>query len=125
MMRTRNKTLVIEYKKVASYAILILFVVFILYFAYAKTSHIWRGIDLTIHNIENGQIIEENLITIEGQARKAVKLTINGQNVYVNEEGLFTHPLAPQKGYNKITVEAEDKFGNKTTKTLEVNTTIN
>ena len=120
MMKTRNKTLFIEYKKIFAVLSVIIFFAFILFFIYSRTSHIWRGIHLAIISPESGDHVDGSLLYIEGVANKAIKLTINGDNTFVEETGGFSYPLVVHSGYNNIYIEATDKFGNISKKSIQI-----
>jgi uncharacterized protein YfaP (DUF2135 family) len=60
---------------------------------------------------ENIKINIEDIIKITGNAKNAIKLTINGREIYIDQQGNFSEDFAPLKGYNILSIQARDKFG--------------
>lgn len=57
----------------------------------------------------------EEEITVKGRTEPDTKVTINGQQIIVDQEGRFASLYALKDGKNKLRIEAEDLAGNKTT----------
>lgn len=57
---------------------------------------------------------KEEEITIKGKAEPDTKVTVNGQQIIVDQEGVFNSIYALKDGKNDLVVEAEDLAGNKT-----------
>lgn len=57
-------------------------------------------------------------LLVEGTAKRAKILTVNGLQVPVSPEGAFETTIVPPVGYTVLTVQATDQFGK--TSTLEV-----
>jgi hypothetical protein len=55
---------------------------------------------------------------VEGSAKRAKILTVNGLQVPVSPDGTFETTIVPPVGYTVLTVQATDQFGKTTT--LEV-----
>ena len=53
---------------------------------------------------------EDNVIKVEGITEKDARLTINEQQVIVDENGKFSQSLVLQSGINKITIKAVNRF---------------
>lgn len=97
----------------------VLLFVFIGIFVYAKMNFIWRGVqlDAILERTDNPKIV-----TIKGNAEKAVHLTINGREIFIDKEGNFTEVVSPLPGYSVITLFAKDKFGKTAEKKFELYT---
>lgn len=69
-----------------------------------------------------GRVMEvsEPFITIEGRAGRISTLLMNGQQIPVTEDGAFSEGYVLVPGYNRITLEARDRFGNATERTIEI-----
>lgn len=85
-----------------------------------NTKLLVRGVALEISGIEDGKIYEAGYLDIEGNARRSVRLLVNGRDVSVNQGGEFYDVLVLLPGYNIVTITAEDRFGKITKKTFEV-----
>jgi hypothetical protein len=70
----------------------------------------------------DGRVMEtsEPFISIEGRAERIASLSMNGTPIAVTEEGEFSEPYALTPGYNKITLEARDRFGKTDERSIEI-----
>lgn len=66
---------------------------------------------------------KESLFAIKGRTDPDASLTINGSQVFVEGGGNFSYPFPLLDGENKISLEALDEAGNKTTLERTVNFT--
>lgn len=64
--------------------------------------------------------VSEPFIIIEGHAGRIAVLMMNGQQIAVTEDGAFSEGYALTPGYNKIVLEARDRFGNTTERKIEI-----
>lgn len=92
----------------------------ILVYGYYKTRDLLSGPVIKIHSPKNGEIFRAPLIEISGVAENISRLTLNDRVIFIDENGNFREKLLLSGGYNIIDFKAEDKFGEKTGKTLEV-----
>ncbi len=79
---------------------------------------------LELSEPQDGQTIElrkNQLVSIKGTTEANAKVYVNGRLVYANNQGAFTSSYQLAEGENKITLEAEDKAGNKTLSEITVN----
>lgn len=58
--------------------------------------------------------INRSDIEISGRSDPTAKLTINGQQVYINKDGKFKQSINLSPGENKLNIEAINRFGKKT-----------
>lgn len=93
---------------------------FILIFTLSNTRFLSKGISLEINGVEDGGVYNENVLNIDGNAKRSKHLTVNGREVTINQSGEFTDTLVLLPGYNIISISAEDKFGKKTEEIFEV-----
>ena len=100
----------------------ILLFVFIGIFVYAKMNFVWRGVRIIAELEKN---TDSNVVTIRGQAEKAIYLTLNGREIFIDKEGNFKEYVAPLSGYSVITLFAKDKFGKTALKKFELFTNDN
>jgi hypothetical protein len=68
----------------------------------------------------DGMISGQSLVTIEGNARNISFLTLNGNKIFTDESGQFSEKTLLSRGYNIMRLEAEDRFGRKTSQTLQL-----
>jgi len=75
------------------------------------------GIDITAFISDTSS---DTLKYIEGNANKAIYITINGREIFIEKNGKFKEPINLPSGMNIITIEAQDKFGHVSKRTIEV-----
>ncbi|MSU75178.1 MAG: hypothetical protein EXS55_01545 [Candidatus Magasanikbacteria bacterium] len=70
---------------------------------------------LLVFSPDEGTIVNDRSIIIQGTATGAARLTVNEQNIMVNEQGIFITNLDLTPGVNTITISASKKYGKTTT----------
>lgn len=98
--------------------VLVVFFVLVAIYAYYEGRGLLYGPTIEIEN----RVLEvsEPFITIEGQAQRIASLSMNGTAIQVTEDGLFSEGYVLAPGYNSITLSARDRFGQTTTREIEV-----
>ncbi len=69
---------------------------------------------LNIYSPNEGFVAVQPNILIQGEATSESSLTINGQNIMINEQGHFASNIDLSKGVNTITISATKKHGKST-----------
>lgn len=64
--------------------------------------------------------IEKNTIIVKGQTEVGAKLTINGQQVYINKDGGFEQEINLNQGLNLIKIEATNRFAKSRAETKKI-----
>lgn len=98
----------------------VLFVVTVVFYTYIKSNNFIEGPVLTINTPQNGSTVTKSLIDIKGKAEHISHIQLNNNQIFVDEEGNIDEQLLLSFGYNIITIEADDRFGRKIKKTLEI-----
>jgi len=75
----------------------------------------FRSPTLVIWSPPDDLIIHTPLIAVEGQTEKETPLFINGVEIPITSDGTFKEEVGLQKGVNIIKIEAEKKYGGKST----------
>ena len=83
-------------------------------------SNFSRNPALSLAEPVNDITVSSNKITFKGNAEREGDLTINGQGVFVNEDGTFAEEITLQEGLNKITVIVRDRQGRETSLTRQI-----
>ncbi|OHA27331.1 MAG: hypothetical protein A3C06_00575 [Candidatus Taylorbacteria bacterium RIFCSPHIGHO2_02_FULL_46_13] len=91
-------------------------------YAYVQTRAILTGPTLLILSPANGASVASTSpqITLRGEAHNISFITINGLQMFVDEQGKFARTLLLANGYNIITIEAQDKFNHSVKKELQL-----
>ncbi len=64
--------------------------------------------------------VHEPFIVIKGQADRIAALSMNGKNIPVTENGAFEEPYLLSPGYNRIVLDASDKYGRTRRQSIEI-----
>jgi hypothetical protein len=65
-------------------------------------------------------VSHDPLIQVSGDARNIASLSMNGKQIPVDESGRFSQPYLLAEGYNRIILTAQDKYGARQEKIIEV-----
>jgi hypothetical protein len=87
-------------------------------FAYMKMDFILKGVQ--IEAVIDHTNTASSLIQIKGNAKNAVYLSLNGREIFIDENGMFTEPVVLLPGLGVVTLEAQDKFGKSSEKKFEI-----
>ena len=88
----------------------VFFILIIIYAIFISKDLIF-GIKIREVNLSDGAVFTENIVKLSGNAKNAIKLTLNGREISIDQEGNFGETIALLPGYNIVTIKAEDKFG--------------
>jgi hypothetical protein len=69
---------------------------------------------------QNGETLEEPLLSINGKAANASFLTLNDKQIFVDNAGYFSERIALLPGINTIKIGSKDRFGETEEKILHV-----
>ena len=89
-------------------------------YALFATRFLIEGPVITIETPQNGMALSSSLITIAGEAKNIVELTLNDRKIFMSPEGKFSDSLLLSYGYNRMTLRAEDRFGRRVEKILDL-----
>ncbi len=96
----------------------ILAVVIIGYSAF-QARKIVEGPELKLTSPLSG-IQTDPLVSIAGKASNIKQIWLNGNPIFIDEQGNFNEKLLLSSGYNVIELQAKDKFNKETKKTIEL-----
>jgi hypothetical protein len=89
----------------------VFFILIVIYVIFSSRDLIW-GVRIRNVNIVDGVSVTDNIMKINGNAKNAIKLTLDGREISVDERGNFNETIALLSGYNIINIRAQDKFEN-------------
>ena len=90
-----------------------IFFVFFIYFGYQLKIFLTPP-KVVILSPKTDVFYNENLIKIIGKTEKETTITIFGEKIYPNEEGIFEYDFPLKKGKNELVIELEGANGRKT-----------
>ena len=99
-------------KKILKIILLSLFLIFIIVYTFFISKELIFGIKIKNVNIEDNLKVTDSIQKITGNAKNAIKLTLNDREISIDQEGNFEETIALLSGYNIISIKAQDKFGN-------------
>lgn len=107
-------------KKTIKMISLIAFFVFIIAFTFLNSRDLIFGVKIKNVNIVDNQKMTDSILEVTGIAKNAKNLSLNGREISIDQKGNFEETLALLSGYNLITIEARDKFGNVDEKNYQI-----
>jgi len=85
-------------------------------FAFMKMKFIFNGVQIEATMNRS----DSSLVQINGNAKNATYLSLNGREIFINKKGEFSESVALLPGFSVMTIDAKDKFGNSAEKKFEV-----
>ncbi|MBU1046784.1 hypothetical protein KKH36_03335 [Patescibacteria group bacterium] len=106
-------------KKISIYLFLIILGLTACY-SYYQTKSFTKGPVLVIEDPIDGSLLQTNPIIIKGYSENISYISINGRQVFVDEEGYLKEKMLLSLGYNIIKVSAKDKYKREIEKKIEL-----
>jgi transcriptional regulator with XRE-family HTH domain len=73
---------------------------------------------LVINEPHNDAVISGTSVSVSGKTEPGMLVNINGQNVFVNSDGIFHTTIGVAPGQKELTIESANKFGKKSQQVL-------
>lgn len=102
------------------YGILIILALIVVGYSLFQARFLLLGPRVSISYPNDGIVISEELVTLQGTAENVAWITLNGRQIYTDEEGAWSEQLVLNKGLSVATVEARDKFGRQVEKQIRI-----
>ena len=101
-----------------TYIALGIFFLIVVGYAYFEARGLLFGPSITV----SSEITEvhDPFVMIKGQADRIASLSMNGKVIPVTENGMFEEPYLLSPGYNRIVLDATDKYGRKRSHAIEI-----
>ena len=107
-------------KKLLKITLVSVFFILIVVFAFFNSKDLIFGVKIKNVNLIDSLKVSDSIFEITGTAKNAVKLTLNGREISVNQAGRFDETIAFLSGYNLVEITAQDKFGHVDKKNYQV-----
>src|SRR3990167_5254127 len=101
-----------------TYIALGVFFLIVLGYAYYEARGLLFGPSITVSSSVTE--VREPFIMIRGQADRISSLSMNGKTIPVTEDGAFEEPYLLSAGYNRIVLDASDKYGRTRRQAIEI-----
>ncbi len=92
------------------WALLILSLFLIVYIAF-QARFLILGPRVTILSPQDGEVITENPVTLKGSAYNIAWISLNGRQIFTNQEGFWEEKLLLSPGTSIMTAKVRDRFG--------------
>jgi hypothetical protein len=112
-------------KKILRISLVSIFFVLILVFVFLNSRDLLFGVKIKNVNLRDNLKVTDSIFEITGSAKNAVKLSLNGREISVDQKGDFDETISFLPGYNVVNIKAQDKFGNVDEKNYKVMSTGN
>ena len=107
-------------KLIAGISLIVLIAIGLGVYVYLQSKEYLRGPIIAIEEPQNGSMSTTSLVSLRGSAHTVAFLTLNGRQIFTDEQGRFRESLLLQNGYNIMTLLAKDRFGHVAEKRLEL-----
>lgn len=85
-----------------------------------KVKNLAIGPEITLLSPLDGASAKTDLVNIKGKAERISQIFINGRKIFTDEAGNFNEPYLLANGYNILEIMAQDKFGRKVEKKVQL-----
>ncbi len=95
-----------------------LFFLLLIGYGYFEAQGLLFGPSITVTS--NVTEVHDPFVLIKGHADRISSLLMNGKSIQVTEKGDFSEPYVLAPGYNRIMLDARDKYGRRSSRTMEI-----
>lgn len=106
-------------KKIGKYVGTILAIIILSYTGF-EMKDVIAGPRISVDSPSNGATVVAGLVSLTGSAEHIALLQVNGNELFTDLKGRFTKDILLSEGYNVIEVRAEDRFGRRIEKKIEL-----
>jgi hypothetical protein len=69
---------------------------------------------------KNGALVASSVVNIEGRARNIAWISLNGRQIFTDENGRWSEKMIVSPGTSIMTVKTKDRFGREAEKSVEI-----
>ena len=100
--------------------IIVLFLVFILGYGIFELWKYVAGPEIHLSSPTDGSAVSESIVNVIGQVENVRLITLNDRAIVIDQAGQFKEQILLSYGYNVLVLKAEDRFGQKTEKRVQI-----
>ena len=89
-------------------------------YIYYQSATFREGPIIAIESPSNGATVTDSLVRIEGYAKNISRISMNGDQIFTDENHRFSEELLVSPGYTIITINALDRFNRSVEQKLEL-----
>ena len=98
-------------KKTLKIGLVSILFLFIVVFVFFNSRNLIFGVKIKNVNLKDNLKVSESIFEITGTAKNAVRLSLDGREISIDQKGNFDETIALLSGYNLVNIKAQDKFG--------------
>lgn len=68
----------------------------------------------------NGALVASSVVNVEGKAKNVAWISLNGRQIFTDEEGRWSEKLMVSPGPSTMTVKSRDRFGREVEKSIQI-----
>ncbi len=107
-------------KHFINYFLIALVVGIVLFYGWYRARDFVAGPMIELSTPQNGIATTTHSIIVAGTAKNISDITLDGRKIFIDKEGHFSENILLHPGHNIISLNAVDRFGRNTNKTLEI-----
>jgi uncharacterized membrane protein len=100
--------------------ILIVFFALLVAYALFQARFVILGPNITIISPKDNTTLDSNVVTVSGRAQNVAYLSLDGRQIYTDNNGYWSEKLIAPEGISILELTARDRFGRETKKTIRV-----
>lgn len=85
-----------------------------------QVASINRVPNLEIFEPKDRQIVKESYVVVRGKTDPGMTISVNNENVFVDQDGIFKIQLGVSNGPKELTIMAKNKFDTSVSKTISI-----
>ena len=89
-------------------------------YSFYEARNIIAGPVINVYEPRNGTFFSKPLVEIKGNVKNISEISLNDKQITIDKTGFFSEKFLLSEGYNIIKIDAQDKFGRKKEKKLEL-----
>ena len=109
-----------ETSRLPKYVAIFLFFALIVGYSLFQARFLILGPRVSVATPTDGARAQNELVAIEGTARNAAWLSLNGRQIFTDEHGYWNEKLLVPQGLSIMTVTARDRFGREAEKEIRI-----
>lgn len=94
-------------------------IIFVLYVLF-QTRFLILGPQVYIDSPQNDSVATSSMVTISGRAANTAWLSLNGRQIFTDEEGRWSEQLILSKGSSIMSMYVRDRFGREAEKSVRI-----
>ena len=109
-----------EANRLPRYAAIVFFFLAIAVYSLFQARFLIIGPRVSVTTPRDGSIADTDVVTMQGVAKNAAWLSLNGRQIFTDEDGNWSEKLVISEGQSVMTVQAKDRFGRETEKKVRI-----